>query len=387
MCNYLLYNFVSVRSRFHIVMVLLMAVFIHVVIWSMPGLFTHSLQAQTNATDKKPMSEPGKFTEKGKPLFGLQSTAQNVSEMSNVPLPVIDWNDQLKLFELPSTTQQQPEKTQTATAWLLIPTIIVLGVIFCLWRVNIVSNSIKYLSEFLGTFALIFVGAGCVCADYYLVKSGSPGFGLLGIAIAFGFVVVAIVYSFGYVSGAHINPAVTISMVVSNRMDAKTGFLYIVSQLGGALLGGFLLKMLFPAAMAVNLGTCTLGSGVTILQAIIMEAVVTFLLVFVVYATVIDKRATPALAGLAIGLVVLFGVMVGGTISGGAMNPARVFGPALASGHFDCHYVWWLGPIAGGVLAGLVYENFFAEKEKNKGLNLVRLARPLGYRTSIKHIK
>lgn len=224
----------------------------------------------------------------------------------------------------------------------------------------------KYVSEFLGTFALIFVGAGCVCADYYLVQAGSQGFGLLGIAIAFGFVVVAVAYSLGYVSGAHINPAVTVSMVVSNRMDAQTGFMYIVSQLGGAAFGGYLLKILFPAAMAVNLGTCALGSGVTTLQAIIMESVITFLLVFVVYATVIDKRATPALAGLAIGLVVLFGVMVGGTISGGALNPARVFGPALASGHFDQHYVWWLGPVAGGVLAGLVYENFFAEKEKKK---------------------
>lgn len=224
----------------------------------------------------------------------------------------------------------------------------------------------KYVSEFLGTFALIFIGAGSCCADYYLVQNGAQGFGLLGIAIAFGFVVVAVAYSLGYVSGAHINPAVTVSMVVSNRMDAQTGFMYIASQLGGAAFGGYLLKILFPAALAINLGTCSLGSGVTILQAILMEAVITFLLVFVVYATVIDKRATPALAGLAIGLVVLFGVMVGGTISGGSLNPARVFGPAVASGHFQNHYVWWLGPVAGGVLAGLVYENFFAEKEKKK---------------------
>jgi len=368
MCGYFLCNFASVQRRFRIVMVLLMVASIHAVEWSMPGLFTHSLQAQTafDAIDEKPMPEPGEYTEKGKHLAELQRTAQNVSGMSHAPLPIIDWNDQLKLFVLTSNTHQLPEKTQTASAWLWVPMIIALCVIFCLWRVNIVSNAIKYISEFLGTFALIFVGAGCVCADYYLTKSGSNGFGLLGIAIAFGFVVVAIAYSFGYVSGAHINPAVTISMVVSNRMDAKTGFLYIVSQLGGAVFGGFLLKLLFPAAMAVNLGTCTLGSGVTLLQAIIMEAVITFLLVFVVYATVIDKRATPALAGLAIGLVVLFGVMVGGTISGGSMNPARVFGPALASGHFDNHYVWWLGPIAGGVLAGVVYKNFFAEKEKNK---------------------
>ncbi len=222
----------------------------------------------------------------------------------------------------------------------------------------------KYVSEFLGTFALIFIGAGSACANYNLGQSGGQGLGLLGIALAFGFAVVAIVYSLGYISGSHINPAITVSMVVTNRMDAQTGFMYIVSQLGGAAFAGYLLKTLFPAAIAINFGTCGLGSGVSIMQGIIMEVIVTFLLVFVVYATVIDKRATATLAGLAIGLVVVLGVIVGGTVSGGSMNPAVVFGPALASGHFDNHYVWWLGPIAGGVLAGIVYENFFAESKK-----------------------
>ena len=228
-----------------------------------------------------------------------------------------------------------------------------------------VTNYKKYLAELLGTFALVFVGSGCVCADYYLVQSGSQGFGLLGIAIAFGFVVVAVAYSLGYISGAHINPAVTISMVVTKRMKSGVGVMYIVSQVVGATLAGYLLKALFPEALAsVFLGTCVLGSTVSVSQAIIMEAVITFLLVFVVFATVIDKRATPALAGLAIGFVVLFGVMVGGAISGGSMNPARVFGPALASGHFANHYVWWIGPIVGGVLAGFTYDIFFSEKKK-----------------------
>ncbi len=223
------------------------------------------------------------------------------------------------------------------------------------------ENYKKYLAELLGTFALVFVGAGCVCADYYLVQSGSQGFGLLGIAIAFGFVVVAVAYSLGYISGAHINPAVTVSMVATRRMKPGVGTMYIVSQVAGATLAGYLLKLLFPKALAsVFLGTCVLGSSVSISQAIGMEAVITFLLVFVVFATVIDKRATPALAGLAIGFVVLFGVMVGGTISGGSMNPARVFGPAIASGHFANHYVWWIGPIIGGLFAGFSYDLFFS---------------------------
>ena len=222
----------------------------------------------------------------------------------------------------------------------------------------------KYIAEFLGTFILVFVGAGCVCADSYLVKSGGQGFGLLGIAIAFGFVVVAIAYSLGYVSGAHINPAVTVSMIVTHRMDIHTGIRYVFSQLAGASFAGFMLRILFPEALYTNfLGTCVLGSGVTVMQAILMETVITFLLVFVVYATVVDKRATQSFAGFAIGLVVLFGVMVGGPISGGSLNPARVFGPAFASGHFNNHYVWWVGPIAGGIIAGFVYDYIFAEGE------------------------
>jgi len=237
-----------------------------------------------------------------------------------------------------------------------------------------IENYKKYLAELLGTFALVFVGSGCVCADYYLVKSGSQGFGLLGIAIAFGFVVVAVAYSLGYISGAHINPAVTISMVATRRIKAGVGIMYIISQIAGATLAGYLLKILFPEALAsVFLGTCVLGSTVTVTQAIVMEAVITFLLVFVVYATVVDKRSTPALAGLAIGFVVLFGVMVGGAISGGSMNPARVFGPAMASGHFANHYVWWIGPIVGGLFAGFTYDMFFSEKKKELPLinNLV----------------
>ena len=251
-----------------------------------------------------------------------------------------------------------------------------LALIFCgeggtsaAYLTSAIDNYRKYLAELLGTFALVFVGAGCVCADYYLVKNGSQGFGLLGIAIAFGFVVVAVAYSLGYVSGAHINPAVTISMVVTRRIKAGVGAMYIVSQVAGATFAGYLLKVLFPEALtSVFLGTCVLGSNVSVAQAIVMEAVITFLLVFVVYATVVDKRSTPALAGLAIGFVVLFGVMVGGAISGGSMNPARVFGPAMASGHFANHYVWWIGPIVGGVTAGFTYDLIFSEKKKQHPL-------------------
>ncbi|MEK7805670.1 MAG: aquaporin, partial [Planctomycetota bacterium] len=213
------------------------------------------------------------------------------------------------------------------------------------------------------TFALVFIAAGSVCADFYLRQAGGQGLGLLGISIAFGIVVIAVIYATSYVSGSHVNPAVTVSFWITKRMEPNTAIMYIISQIAGAALAGLALKTLFPdAAKTVYLGTCVLAPGVSIARGVLMEFIISFLLVFTIYGTLVDKRASAGFAGVAIGLVVLFGAMIGGTISGGAMNPARVFGPALASGQFTHHYVWWLGPILGGIAAGFVYDKLFAEK-------------------------
>ncbi|HHT9129607.1 MAG TPA: MIP/aquaporin family protein [Candidatus Brocadiaceae bacterium] len=223
----------------------------------------------------------------------------------------------------------------------------------------------KYIAELVGTFALVFIAAGSVCADFYLRRSGGQGLGLLGISIAFGVVVTAIIYVTSYVSGSHVNPAVTVSFWITKRMDPNTAIMYILSQIAGAALAGLALRTLFPDALkTVYLGTCILSSGVSAWHGILMEFIITFLLVFTIYGTLVDRRASPGFAGVAIGLVVLFGSMIGGTISGGAMNPVRVFGPAIASGQFTHHYVWWVGPIWGAIAAALVYDKVFAEKRK-----------------------
>ncbi len=225
----------------------------------------------------------------------------------------------------------------------------------------------KYVAEFLGTFMLVFIGAGAICADYYLTNSGGQGIGILGVSAAFGFVVIAAVYAISYISGAHINPAVTISFWVGKRMEANTAVFYIISQLLGAVVAAFFLKVLFPDAVStVFLGTCAVGDGVSSGSAIFMEAVVTFIFVLTIYATAVDRRSSKGLAGIAIGLAFLFGVLIASPISGGALNPARVFGPAIASGHLDNHVVWWFGHIIGGIVAGIVYDKLLSEKATKK---------------------
>ncbi|GAB62782.1 MAG: aquaporin [Candidatus Jettenia sp.] len=224
----------------------------------------------------------------------------------------------------------------------------------------------KYIAELVGTFALVFIAAGSVCADFYLRQAGGQGLGLLGISIAFGVVVTAVIYATSYVSGSHVNPAVTISFWITKRMDPNTAIMYIISQIAGATLAGLALKTLFPDAVkTVYLGTCMLAPGVSIARGILMEFIISFLLIFTIYGTLVDKRASAGFAGVAIGLVILFGAMIGGIISGGAMNPARVFGPAIASGQFTHHYVWWIGPILGGIVAGFVYDKLFADSKKS----------------------
>ncbi len=227
------------------------------------------------------------------------------------------------------------------------------------------ENYRKYIAEAIGTFALVFIGAGAVCTDYYLKSAGNAGIGLVGVSIAFGLAVIAAVYGLGYISGSHINPAVTVACWVTRRMDTNLAVFYILSQLVGATIAGFALKALYPNAVAsVHLGTTFLGQGVPLARGVLMEVVITFLLVLTVFTTAIDRRSSKAFAGLCIGFAILFGVMIGGAVTGGSMNPARTFGPAIASGFFKDHFVYWIGPILGGIAAALFYEKILAEAEE-----------------------
>ena len=212
----------------------------------------------------------------------------------------------------------------------------------------------RLVAEALGTFGLVFVGAAVV-----VVNGGFPnsGIGLLGIALAHAVVLSVMVSSTMTISGGHLNPAVTISLLVGRRVDARSAVAYIITQLAAAALAALLVKLLLPATAVRNavLGVPVIAGSVTLGQAIGIELILTFFLVSAVYGTAVSPDA-PRVAGFGIGLVLLFDILVGGPLTGAAMNPARAFGPALVAGAWVGHLVYWIGPIAGGILAALIWE-------------------------------
>lgn len=221
----------------------------------------------------------------------------------------------------------------------------------------------KYFAELIGTFALVFFGAGAVIVNS--ITGGEPG--LLGIALAHGLTLMAMIYVFGSISGTHINPAVTTAMVAAKKMKPTEGIFYIASQLIGATLAGAGLMVIFPKApSSIALGTTMLNEvfGITFSVGILIEVILTFFLVLTIFALVFDKRNETPFAGFAIGMVLAFSILLGGPLTGGALNPARAFGPAIVSGFFENQLVYWIGPIIGGILAALVYTNLFLREKK-----------------------
>ncbi len=221
----------------------------------------------------------------------------------------------------------------------------------------------KLMAEFIGTFALIFFGAGSICADQYL--HGAGGSGLLGIALAHGLAIGIMVSALGHVSGGHFNPAVTIGFWVTKRINTLDVIGYWAAQLVGAIAAAYVLKAIVPddAWRAVALGTPALARDFRVLDGMILEGVMTFFLVLVVFATAVDEKgAWRAISGFGIGLTITMGILTGGPLTGAALNPARAFGPALASAHWANHGVYWVGPLAGGFVAGLLYDSVFLKK-------------------------
>jgi MIP family channel proteins len=217
-----------------------------------------------------------------------------------------------------------------------------------------------FVAEFVGTYALVFVGGAAIMASRALGMES----GLIAVALAHGIILAVMVSALMRISG-HFNPAVTIGFLVSRRIEPIMAGVYVAAQITGAILASYALKGLLPAALteATRLGGQSIASEVSIGQAIGLEAIVTFFLVFVIFGTAVDPKA-PKIAGLAIGSTIAAGILAIGPFTGGSFNPARSFGPAVASGIFEGQAAYWAGPILGAVVAALLYDTLFIRRER-----------------------
>ncbi len=203
----------------------------------------------------------------------------------------------------------------------------------------------KYIAEFIGTFVLVFAGTGAV-----VVNAQTGALGNTGIAFVFGFVVAAMIYAIGHISGAHMNPAVTIAFWLGKKFDKKNALPYISSQILGAIFASLLIVAILGTDAFAG---ATLPKDENFMQSFYLEIILTFFLMLVIVGSTSGNYQQ--FAGLAIGLTVGLDALFGGPISGASMNPARSFGPALISGNFSYHWIYWAAPILGAALAVLAY--------------------------------
>lgn len=213
------------------------------------------------------------------------------------------------------------------------------------------------VAEFIGTFALIFVGVMSIAAFTEVgLSKGNASATLVGVALAHGLTIACLASATAGVSGGHLNPAVTLGLFVGKKIEAIPAAAYILFQLLGAWAGAALANWTLSTSSLVpaKLGAAGLNESVTLGQGVVLEAVATFFLVFVVYGTAVDKRA-PKVGALFIGLTVTLGILFCGPFTGAAINPARWFGPAMVMRNFENAAVWTAGPLLGGLLAGLIY--------------------------------
>ncbi|MGB0872883.1 MAG: MIP/aquaporin family protein [Solirubrobacterales bacterium] len=207
----------------------------------------------------------------------------------------------------------------------------------------------RSMAEGFAAFALVFAGCGAVvtAAEY------ESSLGVIGIASVFGLIIMAMIYATGHLSGAHINPAVTLAFTMTRHFPPRDAFAYVAAQISGAVVGAFALLAIWPGKPgALGATVPTIGTG----GALIYETVLTAFLMFVIMAVATDTRAVGAAAAIAIGGTVALDAAIGGPVTGASMNPARTFGPALAAGEWREFWIYVVGPVTGAALGALAYQ-------------------------------
>src|SRR5687768_16382215 len=217
-----------------------------------------------------------------------------------------------------------------------------------------------FVAEFIGTFALVFVGGAAIIGAAATRMDAA----LVSVALAHGLILAVLVSATMRISG-HFNPAVTVGFLAARRIDPLMAGVYIAAQLLAAILAAYALKALLPEALtsASRLGGQSIASEISATQAIGLEAIATFLLVYVIFGTAVDPKA-PRIGGLAIGVTLSAGILAIGPFTGGSLYPARSLGPAVASGIFEGQAVYWIGPLVGAVAAALLYDSLFIRRDR-----------------------
>ena len=213
----------------------------------------------------------------------------------------------------------------------------------------------RALAEAIATFMLVFAGCGAIVADHH----SDGALGVVGIGLVFGLVIMVMIYATGHLSGAHINPAVTVAFALTRHFPVRDAAAYVAAQLAGATAGALVLLAVWPDQPA-QLGATvpSVGAG----SAFVYELILTAALMFVITAVATDTRAQGAAAAIAIGGTVGLDALFGGPVTGASMNPARSFGPALAAGEWDSFWVYLAGPLAGAALGALAYQLIRGER-------------------------
>ncbi|KAM9349148.1 aquaporin-4-like [Symphorus nematophorus] len=213
--------------------------------------------------------------------------------------------------------------------------------------------------EYLATLIFVLLGLGSTI-NHHVGEEKTPPADLVLISLCFGLSIATMVQCFGHISGGHINPAVTAAMVVTRKLSLAKAVFYVVAQCLGAITGAGILYLVTPAALRGSLGVTTVNTNISVGHGLLVELLITFELVFTVFATCDPKRTDlGGSAGLAIGFAVVIGHLFAIPYTGASMNPARSFGPAMVTLNFESHWVYWVGPVLGGILAAGLYEYLY----------------------------
>jgi aquaporin TIP len=215
------------------------------------------------------------------------------------------------------------------------------------------------VAEFIGPFALVFLGAGAI------IMTG--GDNLVAIGLAHGLAIGLMITAAGHISGGAYNPAVTIGLAIARKLTPQQAVVYIVAELAGAVTAALALKAIFPKAFrnAVELGVPQVGGAFEPSAALLAEIILTFFLMYVIFGAAVDQRSNKSIAGLAIGLTITADIFALGGVSGAAMNPSRHFGPALVQNLWTDAWIWYVGPIAGAALAAIVYNWVLLDEDES----------------------